>query len=209
MEAPKMRDLYAVALLVALVVGLIVAFAMGLWRHEPHPDPVRGSPALLMAVVAMLGAFVLVAGILVIARWFLWPQARTWMWHSQAIIFALLGACVVILSTVAYVSSGLSQRTQVGWVDVEDEPLPQGSRPAYFPASHQRFEWYDESVYGLRFWEVAVEGSVVRQRAGFDGSRGDVSMKTCATPAEAAAEVQDLIKRMRSNGYRAAPVAPN
>lgn len=204
-----MRDLYAVALLVALAVGLVVAFAMGLWRHEPHPDPVRGSLALPMAVVAMLGAFPLVAGVLVIARWLFWPQARTWVWHSQAIVFALLGAFVMILSMVATVSFWLDHRTQVGWVDVEDDPLPQGSRPAYFPTSHQRFEWYDKSVHGLRFWEVAVEGSVVWQRAGFDGMRGGVSMKTCAAPAEAAAEAQDLIKRMHSNGYRAMPVALN
>lgn len=202
---PKVWQLYLAALGLSLAAGVTASLAFGVWRLDPHRDPVRGDFGLVLTVISTPVAFCGAAALLVILRWLCWPHARTRAWHLQA-----AGAAVLLLVypltlavTTAYLSWG--RRDTAGWESIAGDPLPEGLRPPYFPPQHQRFERVDTLAQTTRFWEIGREGATVWQREGFVVEVAlppRVLRRVFRSDEEAAASMDRLIAERRKQGYQ-------
>lgn len=207
--APRLWVVYLAAGVIALLAAITAAFLLGAFRHEPHPDPTRGSLAALLAIPVGIGAFVLAGSVLVGLRWLLWPQARSLALGLQAAAFlAVLGSFALQYFFVPLLV-GLFTADRRLWTEIEPTPVPEGQLAPYFPAAYQRFERFDASVQHARFVEFGVEGRDVYRREGFVGMDGAVARCEYASEREAGVALQKLIRDAAGEGYRPTAGGPS
>lgn len=205
---PEPFAIYAVAAIAAAVVSAYVAWRIGAFRDDPHPDPTRGSYAWVFVTLAASVTFLACSGTLVLGRWLIWKDARTTSWKLQAGAFLILLCVAFGAWLVAHVYS--KHRSDDGGRRTLDAgtPVAEGIRPAYFPSEHMRYEKPDPSSSSRRFREFAVDGALAYRREGFTGHPGRVSLRTFSSPDDAQRAIEALGAKAEREGYRRVPSIP-
>jgi amino acid transporter len=196
--APRARTLYLTAFGTAILAAVLVAFEYGVFRDELNPDPTRGNYGFVIAIIISIPAFFIAISTLVICRWIFWPKARDTRWKVQTILALTIFALSIMCVAPFFIPfSAWKTSPEKLWQQVEPTPVAEGWIPAYFPASSQRLEWYDQS-------------SAIRRFKGFVDeihSLEGIEKRDFATPKQAQQEVARLIKKAQQEGYAFVPTA--
>jgi amino acid transporter len=209
--APRARTLYLTAFGTAILAAVLVAFEYGVFHDELNPDPTRGNYGFVIAIIISIPAFFIAISTLVICRWIFWPKARDTRWKVQTILAVTIFALSIMCVAPFFIPfSAWKTSPDKLWQQVEPTPVAEGWIPAYFPASSQRLEWYDQSSAIRRFKAFAVEGATAYRQQGFVdeiNSLEHIEKRDFATPKQAQQEVARLIKKAQQEGYAFVPTA--
>lgn len=202
---PSARMVYLWSFILACLFTFIVAYNSGAFQKVTHPDPTTGDLRGLFAIILGIYCFLLIAGLLVIGRWFFWPLARSTAWNIQASAYGIIA--MLILTLIVYLSywPSIAYRLDTSiWTEVENTLLPEGVQEAYFPASSLRFE--AKISEALRFREFATEGTTAFQREGWTGDAfAQVSKRSFENEQEAKQALQTKIRDSERDGYHQVP----
>jgi predicted DNA-binding WGR domain protein len=204
---PRLSTIYLAILGAAAVVTLIASFYLGIYRHELHPDPTRGSIGLLLAALYGVSAFIIAGAVFMVLRWVLWPEGRSRHLAFQTIAFLVLVSCMAVFTLAPVLFAPFQPRDR--WVEAAPTHISEGRLEPYFPRAFERLEQVDDRSQSARFVELAIEDSAIHRRKGFVGYAGDVSVRVFGSDRQAKAAMEELIQEATRDGYRPAATVQN
>ena len=89
-KPPTTWQVVIVAALVCIALTLLLAYELGAFTEELHPDPTRGSIAGVLSIFIGLASYPSIVALLLLARSLLWPATRTRTLLVGSLAFLLL-----------------------------------------------------------------------------------------------------------------------